>query len=87
MRYKTPLVFVCTFAAGFFADFITKRHAESVLGEFGPTKVFGDWLVFRYQTNEGVAFSAPITGLPLKILTLTLIAYVAYYYLKEEKHR
>ena len=87
MKHQNPIVFVSTFTAGFFADFVSKRYAEFALNEYGPVKVMGDWLVLRYQTNEGIAFSAPITGVPLKILTVGLIAYVSYYYLKEEKLR
>lgn len=29
MKHQNPIVFVSTFTAGFFADFITKRYAET----------------------------------------------------------
>lgn len=87
MKRQSPLVFVSTFSMGLFADFASKRYAETALSERDSVKVMGDLLVFRYQTNEGIAFSAPVTGMPLKILTVALIAYVAHYYLKEENRR
>lgn len=86
MKHKSPTVFVSTFSMGLFADFASKRYAEVEFAE-RKLKIVGDFLVLRFQTNEGIAFSAPVTGLPLKILTIALIAYVAYFYAKEEKYR
>lgn len=86
MKYQSPIVFVSTFSVGLYLDFASKRYAETAFTQ-DPVRVLGDLLVLRYQSNSGIAFSAPVTGLPLKVLTLALIAYVVYYYLREEKYR
>lgn len=77
---------IAVFLALVSADYGTKRLAENAIPPEG-TDVFGNFVRLRHQMNEGIAFSAPITGWPLKILTVALIAYVAYYYLREEKLR
>lgn len=86
MDLKSPIAFVSTFSVGLFADYVTKRFAETSLPEEG-VDVLGNFVRFRYQANEGIAFSAPLTGWPLKIVTLALIVFVTYYYFKEEKLR
>lgn len=39
MKYQSPIVFVSTFTAGFFADFVTKRYAEAAFVR-EPVNVF-----------------------------------------------
>ncbi len=64
----------------------TKLWAESRLSE-GNIGIFSDVLRLRLVHNEGVAFSFPITGTALKILTVALLAYVAYYFFRVEPRR
>lgn len=86
MKCKSPLVFVSTFSAGLFADIASKAYAKTHFMD-GSMAVFKDWISLRYAENAGIAFSAPVTGIPLKIVTVGLIALVAYYYVKEEELR
>ncbi len=44
-------------------------------------------IFLRYIENTGIAFSIPVEGLILKILTLVIITYFVYYYFREEKHK
>lgn len=83
---KSPILFVSTFSIGFFCDFASKRWAESELSE-KRIEILGDFLSLKWQTNSGIAFSAPITGLPLKILTVLLIAFIVSYYFRNEELR
>ncbi|MDA9129086.1 signal peptidase II [Candidatus Gracilibacteria bacterium] len=42
-------------------------------------------LSFQYVENTGIAFSIPVTGLFLKILTVVLIFGIFWYYWREER--
>lgn len=46
--------------------------------------VLGDWLKVRLSYNSGIAFSLPITWLPLQILTLLALLWIIIYYIREE---
>lgn len=50
MKHKSPTVFVSTFSLGLFADFASKRYAET---EFTTKQanILGDFLVLRHQSN------------------------------------
>ena len=67
-------------------DRIFKIWAERSLAQ-GEIPVFGEFLRLRLAYNEGIAFSLPVTGVVLKIVTVALIAYVGYYYFRVETHR
>lgn len=49
------------------------------LGKYFP--IFGDFFGIQLIYNKGIAFSLPIHGTPLKILTLSIILVIAYYFL------
>lgn len=84
---KFPFAFFVTAVVSFGIDRFSKRWAERALSDGSTIEIWKDVFRFRLIHNEGVAFSAPVTGWPLKILTVALVAYVAYYYLREEKFR
>ncbi|MBX9809516.1 signal peptidase II [Candidatus Gracilibacteria bacterium] len=46
--------------------------------------VLGEYLGFQLSYNPGIAFSLPITGLPLQIITALLVIGLIVYYAKEE---
>jgi lipoprotein signal peptidase len=78
--------FLFSIAALATVDRLSKLWAEKNLAH-GEIPVFGEFLRLKLAYNEGVAFSFPLTGVALKIVTVALIAYVAYYYFRVEKHR
>ncbi len=43
-----------------------------------------DWLSIELSYNSGIAFSLPITGLPLQIITIILVIWLIAYYLQTE---
>lgn len=65
-----------------FIDFITKKSALVFLTS--KIFIFSDFLFLELYKNPWIAFSFPIVGIPLKILTLILIFLIFYYYIKVE---
>lgn len=49
--------------------------------------VIGEYITLELSYNTWVAFSLPITGIPLQILTITLIIVILYQYFREEYHK
>ena len=49
--------------------------------------IIGDFVSLRITNNTGIAFSLPIEGLILKLITIWLIAAIGWYYFQHEKHR
>lgn len=46
--------------------------------------VISDWIMIKLSYNTGVAFSLPIRGAPLQVLTIMLITWIVYQYVREE---
>lgn len=65
-----------------FIDFITKKAALLFLTS--KISLLWDVLFLELYKNPWIAFSFPIVGIPLKILTLILIFLIFYYYMKVE---
>ena len=81
MQKKYILLILCLILL----DAFTKYFATQYLRE---TLSLIPWLLnFEYVQNTGIAFSIPLTGLPLKILTLILIFGIFWYYFTEEKSK
>jgi signal peptidase II len=68
-----------------FIDLFTKYLAKTYLSS--PVEILGNFFSLRYVENIGIAFSFPITWLPLKILTVWIIWFFVYYYFTEEKKK
>lgn len=66
-------------------DLITKYLAKINLQE--TKNLVGDFLYLKYTENIGIAFSIPVTGLFLKILTIAIICVLFWYYFTEEKKK
>ncbi|MDD2891552.1 MAG: signal peptidase II [Candidatus Gracilibacteria bacterium] len=49
--------------------------------------IIGDFLVLSFVKNTGVAFSFPIEGMILKILTIALIIGIVIYYFHYEQYK
>lgn len=68
-----------------FIDLFTKFIAKNDL--IIQKNLVGDFLYFRYVENIWIAFSLPITGIVLKLLTIILIWVIFWYYYTEEKKK
>lgn len=66
-------------------DAVTKYYATRVFQD--EFVIFKNLLSFVYAENIGIAFSIPITGLFLKILTVILIFWIFCYYWREERSK
>ena len=64
-------------------DALTKYWAENILSS--EIIIIPGLLSLEYAQNIGIAFSIPITGTLLKIITVILIFGIFWYYYKEEK--
>lgn len=49
--------------------------------------LIGDFLVLSFAKNTGIAFSFPIEGMILKILTIALILGIVIYFFRHEPHK
>ena len=50
-------------------------------------QIIGDFFVLSFVKNTGVAFSFPIEGMVLKVLTIALITGIVVYFFRYEEHR
>ncbi|MDD2487206.1 MAG: signal peptidase II [Candidatus Gracilibacteria bacterium] len=53
----------------------------------GNISLIGDFLSLKLVRNTGIAFSLPIEGVPLKIMTIILIISIYFYYMKYESKK
>ncbi|EKD30433.1 MAG: hypothetical protein ACD_78C00062G0004 [uncultured bacterium (gcode 4)] len=49
--------------------------------------LLGDFLMLSFVRNTGIAFSFPIEGIILKVLTVALIIGITIYYFRYETHK
>ncbi len=77
--YISIIVLVCI-------DFFSKQFIEIIFAEnlhqYFP--IFWEYLGIQLSYNTGIAFSLPITGLPLQIITCILIVWLLFYYFRIE---
>lgn len=64
-------------------DYLSKQYAVESLTT-RDVSLLGDWIGLQLSYNTGVAFSLPIRGIVLQILTVLLIAGIVYQYIHEE---
>ena len=72
-----PFLFLLSF------DLLSKYLAHNYLLEKIP--LIWNILSLELHKNPGIAFSFPLSGIALKIITIALIFGIIYYYLKEER--
>lgn len=60
-------------------DSISKQYMVDILSR-GDIYLFGEWVRLDLSYNPWVAFSLPITGLPLQIITIILVSWLIWYY-------
>ena len=64
-------------------DVLSKNYISSITtGNY--VSLFGEYIGLQLSYNPGIAFSLPITGLPLQIITALLVVGLIIYYIKEE---
>lgn len=68
-----------------FLDALTKFWAETSLES--RISLIPSFFSLQYAQNTGIAFSIPLTGIVLKILTVILIFGIIWYYVHEEKKK
>ncbi len=49
--------------------------------------IIGDFLILSFVRNTGIAFSFPIEGIILKVLTIALIIGISVYYFRYEQYK
>ena len=63
-------------------DFLSKQYIQNLFSnwthEYFP--ILGEYFGVSLSYNSGIAFSLPITGIPLQIITLLLSIGIIYYY-------
>jgi len=70
----------------FIFDSISKLVAFNILQEKSYQII--PWLFsLHYVENPGIAFSIPLTGIVLKVLTVILISGIIWYYFHEERKK
>jgi len=68
-----------------FIDLFTKFIAKNYL--LVQKNLISDFLYLKYVENIWIAFSIPITGITLKILTIVIIWIIFWYYYTEERKK
>ena len=72
-------------------DFLSKQYIQDILAgrvhEYFP--IAWEYLGVSLSYNSGIAFSLPITGIPLQIITLAIVMglCIYYFYLEYPKKR
>lgn len=84
MKKYLPFPFVFTFLI--LLDQTSKYFFEHFLAA-GKIRLVGDFLTLSFVKNTGIAFSLPIEGMVLKILTVALIAGITVYFVRYEPHK
>ena len=63
-------------------DFLSKQYIQNLFShwthEYFP--ILGEYLGVSLSYNSGIAFSLPITGVPLQIITIILVLGLCIYY-------
>lgn len=65
------------------SDFEWKCH-YIIEGCLPYIPVIGQYLGIQLSYNSGIAFSLPITGIPLQIITILLVSWLWMYYFRSE---
>lgn len=74
-----------------FTLIILLDQASKYLAEYflwsSKIHLLGDFLTLSFVKNTGIAFSFPIEGMVLKVLTVVLIIGIMVYYLRHETYK
>lgn len=63
-------------------DFLSKQYIQNFFLNWDHTyfPIVWEYIWLSLSYNSGIAFSLPITGIPLQIITLLLVIAIIYYY-------
>lgn len=81
-KYTFPFLFTLLILL----DQLSKYWFEHFLAS-GKIHLIGDFLTLSFVKNTGIAFSLPIEGMVLKILTIALIVGIAAYFIRYEPYK
>ncbi|MBC7503775.1 signal peptidase II [Candidatus Gracilibacteria bacterium] len=79
---RLPIIVFSTFVL-IALDYISKQVMLDVL-KWEGIQIWGEYLGLQLSYNSGIAFSLPITGLPLQLITIILIIGLIYHYIRNE---
>lgn len=72
-----------------FIDYLSKQYVQDILTgrihEYFP--IIGEYIGISLSYNSGIAFSLPITGMPLQLITTLLVFWLWFYYFRYEYPR
>lgn len=84
MNKHLPFPFV--FIPLILLDQTSKYFFEHFLAS-GKIRLIGDFVTLSFVKNTGIAFSLPIEGLVLKVLTIALIIGITVYFVRHEPYK
>lgn len=69
-----------------FIDFFSKYYIETIFAGnlYYYFPIFWEYFGIQLSYNSGIAFSLPITGIPLQIITLLIISWIFFHYFRIE---
>ncbi len=85
MSTKRYILFTLILLTTLLLDIISKQWAGEYIVEH--TDILWNLVFLELFKNPGIAFSLPLTGIVLKIVTIVLILGIFYYYLSQEAKR
>ncbi len=66
------------------ADLVTKYLVSENIPPDTYVPIIWEFLWIERAYNSGIAFSLPLEGIPLQVLTIALIAAIIYFYVQDE---
>ena len=78
------IAIISIFILGLISIDVFSKYFISTITTGNYVSLFGEYVWLQLSFNPGIAFSLPITGLPLQIITALLIIGLVIYYVKEE---
>lgn len=85
MSIKKHSLFIFILSLTILCDISSKLWAKSYILE--PINILWNIVFFEHIQNPGIAFSLPLTGIVLKIVTIVLILGLFGYYLSQEAEK
>lgn len=65
-------------------DMLSKYYFERLLSYYESISILSDFITLKLSYNNGIAFSLPINGISLKIITLLILWWIGVFYVSEE---
>lgn len=65
-------------------DILSKYYFERLLSYYETISILSDFITLKLSYNNGIAFSLPVNGILLKIITLLILWWIGAFYVSEE---